>query len=173
MILLREAGINRNQGNPPGVHFPRATAAAMPAEPAVAPQGAARMAASAMGWERRVRERGRASPHCVSPLQSCPRPVLHEVPSNILLQDRSLLSPVHGHFPPAATLCLTSGTGRRRNSGKLLGCVWRQLYKPAPARPAYQNMPSSLLRLMSLFSWQTEHTRQHMVAQKSEQMDPC
>lgn len=36
-----------------------------------------------------------------------------------------------------------------------------------------QKMPIALLRLMSLLIWQTEHTGQQEVMQKSEQMEPC
>lgn len=128
------------------------------------------MAASARGQERRVREQGRASLQCVCVcVQFCP-PILHKVPSNILLQDRSLFVTCPWPFPHCSNPVLGAG---RRHSEKPLGCMWLWLCKPAAACLAYQNMPSSLLRLMSLLIWQTEHMRHHVVTQKSEQMDPC
>lgn len=143
------------------VHFPAVRAMVTPA--CSSSKDAMKIAASATGWERSVRGWGCASPHPVCAPSPSPS-TLHKVPSDIFLQDRSLLSPVHGHFPTAAHFVRCQAVGRR-GSGKPPGCMLQQIYGPAPAPPAYQNMPSSLLRLMSLFIWQTEHTGHHKVIQ--------
>lgn len=160
MALLREGGISCSQGTPNTPWFISRGLLQRQLLPTVALESTVRISSICNRMGERVREWGHALPHRVSV-----PPVLHKVLSYVLLQDRSLLLPVHSHFRTAANLGLTSGTGRRRDPRKPRGCMRQQLCNPMPVCPAYQNMPISLLRLMSLLIWQTEHTGHHRVMQ--------
>lgn len=87
----------------------------------------------------------RAVPHHTLRPPSPSPSTLHKAPSNILFQDRSLLPPIHCHFPTAA-LCPVPRCWQDRLWEATWLCVTAALWisTSTPSLPEYANLPPAV-----------------------------